>query len=422
MLSRQFGTVLSSRLGNAVFSATRPSHFVSYSATDQSTVRSLRDVIDGILVPGTVASFQRDGTAGFVLSLSATEESPPYVIDPRFPLFQQQLVTPKKSHWELANVFGDPSLVQVNRKPEPADFDSRRLGRIAESWVDFNLSYRSRNNSKFDKYAKRLGLLLAQDSALGPQRILAPYFCVSGIRDAWWQLSEELYETVRNVADNRIVVTRVLAVDSARTLRELVDEVTDHEVCIWVSGLDELRSDPSELTQYGEAIARLESGGRQTFALYGGFFAVLLSAIGLGGFSHGIGYGERREWRELPTSGPPPSRYYLPTAHRYILQADAQRLWLHDRALVGFDDDGEPRRLSYHGLMRRSVIARSREIEAFRGLGLRAVVEKLEEDLEDFHWRLYSDSPGEIVVRVGLNAVQHLQYWIDVLKDLGDLW
>ena len=62
------------------------SHYLSYGASDQKTVVDLRDVYNGILVPGTVAAFQREGTGGFVLSLSAAD-SIPYVIDPRSPLF-----------------------------------------------------------------------------------------------------------------------------------------------------------------------------------------------------------------------------------------------------------------------------------------------------------------------------------------------
>src|SRR5207245_1020479 len=92
------------------------SHYLAYGATDQETFRALRGAYTGVLVPGTIAAWQRQGTGGFVLALSATEQAPPYVIDPRFPLFQQPLKDPKASHEALADLLGDPDLI---RRIEP---------------------------------------------------------------------------------------------------------------------------------------------------------------------------------------------------------------------------------------------------------------------------------------------------------------
>lgn len=44
-------------------------HYLAYGATDQSTVRELAGKFTGLIVPGTVAAFQREGTGGFVLSV-----------------------------------------------------------------------------------------------------------------------------------------------------------------------------------------------------------------------------------------------------------------------------------------------------------------------------------------------------------------
>jgi hypothetical protein len=65
-------------------------HYLSYGSTDQLTARNLTDIYDGLLIPGTVAAFQAEGTRGFVLTLSAAK-SKDYIIDPRFPLFQNRL-------------------------------------------------------------------------------------------------------------------------------------------------------------------------------------------------------------------------------------------------------------------------------------------------------------------------------------------
>lgn len=398
-----------------MFNSDTPRHFLAYNASDQRTVRELAGSYDGILVPGTVATFQREGTAGFVLSLSATEEGPPYVIDPRFPLFQQPLEDVKKSHAALADLFDDPALI-ASDLPRPQEFDAERIERIAAAWVAFNLEYRTRQSTKFNKYADRLGEEVVVGDATGPQRVLAPYFCVRGSRDPWWDVSMALYEATEEAASGEIEVTRVLAAQSATALDEIVEETSVDNVCIWVSGLEELNSTPGSLAEYAEAIGKLHGSGRRSFALYGGFFAVALSAIGLGGCSHGVGYGEYRNWIELPRSGPPPTRYYLPTVHRYARQEEAQQLWLHDPLLVSKEVVNRPIDLDYHDLMLHSVLGRSQEIQDYRSLDLASTIDQLESDLDDFVRRIYSRTPNRLLIGVGDRLTRHLPGWIEALR------
>ncbi|MDE0268076.1 MAG: hypothetical protein OXI96_03445 [Acidimicrobiaceae bacterium] len=395
-----------------------PRHFISYSATDQKTVRELRGQYDGILVPGTVAAFQREGTAGFVLSMSSSETRPPYVIDPRFPLFQQQLPKVKRSHSELAKLLGDESLACADTWPSPKDFSDERTTALASSWVKFNLQYRDKQSAKFDKYAKRLGKQLDIAEASGPQRILAPYFCVSGLDDPWWEKSVALYEASLKACDEKLNVTRVLAADSPTALHHLINETATGDVCIWVSRLNELTTTAQQLSDYGLAIRELKDSNRRSFALYGGFFSVLLSAVGLGGASHGIGYGEARDWRELPRSGPPPSRYYLGTVHRYVSHDDAHQLWLHNRHLVGDGSDPPPINLHYHDLMLHSVQARSEEITNYSGLDLQSSIDRLRSEQQTFLHRLNHNSPSRLVHRIGTRTVGHLETWLEALEEL----
>ena len=207
-----------------------PRHFLGYSASDQRTVRELVGLYHGILVPATVATFQREGTAGFVLSLSATESRPPYVIDPRFPLFQQHIQKVKASHEALADILDDQNLIAAG-VPQPSDFTSKRIERIATAWVDFNLSYRTRQSAKFQKYADRLGEELDKSDAMGPQRVLAPYFCAHDASDPWWGKSVEFYNKTVEVADSRIAVTRVLAAKTPAGLLDLASQPGDDDVC-----------------------------------------------------------------------------------------------------------------------------------------------------------------------------------------------
>jgi hypothetical protein len=399
-------------------------HYLSYGASDQETVRLLRGSYDGLLVPGTVAAFQKEGTGGFVLSLSASGSGTPYVIDPRFPLFQQPIAVPKKSHDSLAAILGLPDSAE-ERGTTPAWFTTERLEAIAESWARFNCSYQDALGGKFEKYAKRLGEELKQEHAAGPLLVLAPYFVA--LNDEWWRLSCDLYDaTARHVsalAPGKMCV-QVVAVESPHELERRLPEVGD-VAAIWVSDLNELRAAASEdrarLVEYGRAIDDARRRNQRLFALYGGFFAVLLGNVGLGGLSHGIGYGESRAWEELPQSGPPPARYYLPELHRYVSVELAFNLWRGDvsRCACPVCNEEAPVFLEYHDLMKHSVYTRAREIKEWSALGAADAAARLTSERKEFIDKLRQSTLPDIAKEDAMNAARHLAGWIAVVQSLA---
>jgi hypothetical protein len=399
----------------------RFSHYLTYGATDQQTVRELRDFYDGLIVPGTVAAFQREGTGGFVLSLSATPEGPPYLIDPRFPLFQKANASPKKSHEALADLFEEPSLIR-DLDPSPEDFPPEVLAQIAKTWVEFNTSYESRQAAKFKKYASRLDEDVDEDDAKAPTAIVAPYFVSAG--DEWWSLTSDLLEETRNAAPSDMAVLSVTACATPTELDRRLAEGDDEKTLIWVSGLEELGPDSGALLSYGEAIRDANSRGQLCFALYGGFFAVLLGAVGLRGACHGIGYGEHRNWPELQQSGPPPARYYAPRFHRYIGQDLAYQLWSLDADLTACHCticEGGPPLLDYHDLMKHSVLARQAEIDRWSSLDLPDTLSLLERETDELEDDLAAAGLPAPLVGPAERSMRHLGNWIGVLRRLAGL-
>jgi hypothetical protein len=398
------------------------SHYLSYGATDQQTVRQLAGSFNGLLVPGTVASFQREGTGGFVLSLSAASAGTEYVIDPRFPLFQQALVNPKKSHTALAEIFGRPDLVRAT-DPLPDDFDAELIDTVARSWTDFNGGYQQQTGGKFAKYAERLGEPVELPNAKAPRYVLAPYLVASGITDPWWTKSQELFEATRRHVNDDDRCVRVVASASPHALAELLETVGDSKIAIWVSALDELRRTHDELAEYGRAIADFTDQGKKAFALYGGFFGVLLQNIGLSGLSHGIGFGESRAWIELPESGPPPARYYLPQLHRYVQPDEATQLLFADERLAACDCEdcgGEPPiALDYRALMSHSVRCRAMEIDSWGGLDVALAVSRLREETATYDDVLHASGLSQIIIARTERQMRHLLEWSQALELIG---
>jgi hypothetical protein len=396
-------------------------HYLSYGATDQQTVRFLANLYDGLLVPGTVAAFQREGTGGFVLALSALPDAPTYAIDPRFPLFQQRLPRPKQSHIALAELLGVPALVRAT-DPRPADFPDQMLATIAESWANFNGGYQVVAGSKFDKYARRLGHPVQPANAQPPRYVLPPYLIAQAPADPWWTVSARLYdETAARLHDPARAV-RVVATPDASSLGRLLSAVPDQRLAIWVSGLDELTASPQDLLAYARAIRASGDSGRSLFALYGGFFSVLLHSVGLGGSSHGIGYGENRSWIELPESGPPPARYYLPQLHRYVQPDEAARLYFADRRLAECHCDecngDAPLGLDYHALMRHSVRCRALEVEEWQALSIEEIRGRLRGEIDEFRGILHTSTLPEVAIARAETRSRHMVSWSDVFAQL----
>jgi hypothetical protein len=397
-------------------------HYLAYGATDQQTFRELRDTYSGVLVPATIAAFQRQGTGGFVLSLSATSEAPPYMIDPRFPLFQQALVSPKKSHTALAELLDDPDLIVSNRDPSPDAFDDDRIAAIARKWVEFNSGYGSKENEKFDKYAKRLGEdELRPEQAQGPEVILAPYFACDGSADPWWQRSALLFAHTRAAAGAGVQTLRVVCARFSGALGEMLESLGEPEqLVVWVSGLDEHNAPAHELVGYRQAIATAVERGHEPFALYGGFFSVLLGTEGLRGASHGVGFSEHRNWRELPESGAPPARYYLRRAHRYVPQDLAQALYHVSSDLTECPcphcAGRPPIALDYHELMKHSVWCRAEEIEAWYGVDPGTAADLLGTEYDALSAQISQAMLAPRIRTRANGAIAHLPDWTAALR------
>lgn len=403
---------------------TQFSHYLSYGASDQETVTELRkpEVYDGLLVPGTVAAFQKEGTGGFVLSLSASSARIPYAIDPRSPLFQQELVAPKKSHESLARILGLPE----DYEPVPESFTDSLVETIAANWVNFNGKYQEEAGGKFAKYAKRLGEEgLVLDSASPPHIILPPYFVANSVDDPWWSLTTKIYDATCNAArqlvpDKKCI--RVVATEHATALDGLCGALAkDAELVVWVSDLNELRATASELVAYGEAIEQAEKRGQKVFGLYGGFFSVLLGSTGLRGISHGIGYGESRNWIELPQSGPPPKRYYVEPFHRYVSQEFAERLWKAGiyRCECPVCGSTSPLLLEYHDVMKHSVYVRHKEISEWAVRSISECYQLLTKECAELTTSLANAKLEKIHQAKADDATRHLPTWLFALNQIA---
>lgn len=359
---------------------------------------------------------------GFVTTLSATRQAPPWVIDPRFPLFQQALPAAKASHRALAELLGDPQLVR-QRDPVPDDFDDDRIDLIARMWAAFNAQYTQLATDKtFDKYASRLHEVIARTTDREPpEAILPPYFAADGRSDRWWHRSKDLFAATA-VAAGDTTCLRVVCAKHVGAFDELLDDVSaDEDVVVWVSGLEETAASVAELRAYRHAVENARRRGQGTFALYGGFFSVLLGSAGLCGSAHGVGFSEHRNWVQLPESGAPPARYYLRRAHRFVSPDLAQQLHDEDPSITACScahcGGRPPIQLEYHDLMKHSVACRAEEIRLWYGQPLAEVVRLLQDEHASLAEQIQQISLAPAIRNRALQYIDQLQTWADALQN-----
>lgn len=346
------------------------SHFLAFGVSDQRTLISLAGEYDGMIVPGTIAAYQSDPTRGFVLSLNAAEKLP-YAIDSRFPLFQTHLPKPKPSHLLLAGILGLPEPPPGGRWLTEDSLRDEALEVIATNWIAFNGKFVDVQPEKFEKYAKRLKKALPQVEASGPRWILPPYLMKDADHPDAMEVSQRIWDLSTAAAETqgfRSRLRRVVAVQEASELSDAALASGESEVLVWVSNLDETRLENHDrLVAYGKSIISIHEQDVSPFALYGGFFAVMLRSVGLVGASHGVGQSEHRDHVELKTSGAAPPRFYVSRLHRYVPRDLASDLWRRNRDLIDSNYPGyvsrDPGEFDYHELMQHSVEARQHEIQ-----------------------------------------------------------
>lgn len=357
------------------------SHWLSYTHSDQSLLRdpSLARCWNALVVPGTLATFYFEGTGGFVLAQRA-----PYVIDPRTPLLQTIALKrpdPRASHLKLLEIH-DEAAVEFWPRQEIsiAHWQDGRWPAVVRRVIDFQLNYSTTATAKLSKYerlkAEARGEPVEQDQATDdPLALVPPYWAVRDRADPWWSLSRDAIELSASRHPGRI--RPILAADATAPIRMFVDLLDDlpstvSDVFCWRGSWDEASATIVDVEGWITLVREARARGIEVTNLYGGYLSVLLTALGLGGVSHGIGYSESRDVRRLGETGAPPTRYYVPAVHGFLPVPAAQPLvdhlpplWACGCAVCeGVAEDGRPLidRLSPEQRKRQFLLARAAEL------------------------------------------------------------
>ncbi len=383
-------------------------------------------------VPSTIASYYADATAAFVLSSAL-----PYIIEPRTPLFQNVLQSPRASHFTLAREMGSAvsSRMQEVSVPggeaspsfPPSFYSNGVCEEVVASMVAFQRDYGKRADEvtqRLDRYRTLLQRAGGEashysvvDERREPEYILCPYFAVRSDSDPWMRVMESIWAAA-SMMDESTSISPVISYSDVDSLSSTFAEVPENlsaTLFYWVPGFDERRVSLEELEAMRDFVEETASR-RKLVNLYGGYFSILLSIVGLHGFSNGLGYSESRDWPTLESTGATPARYYVRGLHAYLPTATATTLIEHDRHFrckCEVCDSGRrlPNDLSYHELKRHFAFARAWELKQLGKHSLADLCSRMRDDAKRCR-RVLRELPRALNV-----PTSHLMRWAAVLED-----
>lgn len=307
-------------------------HYLTYQHNVQKYFRHHVDKYSGVIVPMSIVVSFPGGTYGFIRALCAKDKKKRYAIDPRTPLFQKDWnrANVRKPHERMADALGEPFATKGLAGPlDAADFSGDALSVVVERCLSYQKRFRTREEDarKLAKYKKLLGV---EDlGELGdPQFLIPPYFQFNGEDDAWFEVSLRAVESAPAHSEG-IPIRPVLHMQNWGAVRDWpaivnrVKAVGCSELWLYPNFFKEHDASTEDLLLYRAAVEACTAAEVTPFVLFGGHYAIMLGAHGLGGFANGVGYGE---WRDsgYHRGGTAIQRVYIPRLHRYLDAPAAQ--------------------------------------------------------------------------------------------------
>lgn len=291
----------------------RPTVMFAYDGQRRSTLAMLRDLVDAVVVPGTVATFHHQAVPAVLWQLNRA-----YVIDPRTPLFQfGEGSAPKPSALTLARAYGEEFLARVHRRARVMTMTPDEWCAAAASWAAFQREYAPRGQFSFNPPpAAIVPLYLMSDASLGLE----------------WELSLAMVRATKRAVDDQAVWGVAALRSRDRTdpyvgaLDAMLARLSEHvdTVLVWLDACVEHDLQARAVASLAELAARHRH--LTIHSLYGGYLSLLRHPFGWAGTSSGIGYSESRAAAKLADSGSgtSPPRYYLPLVHAFTTPAVAE--------------------------------------------------------------------------------------------------
>lgn len=148
--------------------------------------------------------------------------------------------------------------------------------------------------------------------------MIAPYFYGENTTSPWYKITKELLRRALELQSKTpvfgvVCVPKDVLTDVAERNQIIADYSKAKGILIWISEFrDNIRQSKSTIQGFVDLVYGLTKPRRPVYSLYGGFPSLLLTSKGLTGVTQGLCYGDSKSAEQIPSQGPPPSRFYIP--------------------------------------------------------------------------------------------------------------
>jgi len=303
--------------------------------SEQGFFESNKDKYDVVVINANLASYFGPATATL---LSGMLKDKKYIVDPvthafghnpRYIMTDDEKPKVKTSIETLASYYGPPITTSLANQPNPRAVNERdfptisEISRLAERVIRFQEKFLIESIPADDLKYFDVDL----KTILKPYFFIAPYFYMeSSTIDRWLDINSGLVsESKRIVGTNKLYAEIVIdrgILDDKIAISRIVDAYIGPNACdgflIWISDLSEHEAASSTLQGLKQLVVELGKTGKPIINLFGGYFSLLLTKLGITGVCHGPGYGEDRD--VIPVGGGlPTSKFYLTPIHQRML-------------------------------------------------------------------------------------------------------
>jgi hypothetical protein len=306
-------------------------HFLRLGTHAESeTVRRARHTFDALFLNANLVEATPAACAALVYQINK-----PFVIDPytyAFTVPHQYLLSRGKGKTSQTQLRPKRSFVGMGKQ----FFDDPQfVGRRSLTADDIYPPDLARRVVAYQKEKLRAAVSdpadahIASSARLDPAMVIAPYFPL--LDDLGW------LDTNIKCLNEALVIdegTCGLIAVGQDVLNEKLSEIVAAyhstgvgKVFVWIDSFDEDVASRLLLDLYAKLITELRDLGIVTLNLFGGFFSCIAQGIGLGGFAHGLGYGENRRVIPVLGGGQPPPRYYAKPLHINMPVLDAASIF-----------------------------------------------------------------------------------------------
>ncbi|HUU78661.1 MAG TPA: hypothetical protein VMX55_09955 [candidate division Zixibacteria bacterium] len=316
-------------------------NFYRFNVTsEQSILKEQKDDYFGLTISAHLALFYKKFFSTYLRELDK-----PFFIDTVTYVFARDLTNTKKidkdgelslkkSYQKLID-YCDGNIKAILDKREfiPKDFFDNNgllINEFTEKIISLQKDFFSFKSVKsFDKYDKILGKKTGQLKLLF---LTAPYFYFESINDPWYKISLNMAQQALTIKDDfELYVILCFSKDMLlheSSITKMIDDFSGFDGYIfWISDFNEKEMTLNYLTSLISFIKKIAAKEKPVFNLYGEYFSLILSKMGLNGYSRGLGFSENKFIDACVTGGGQPKRFYSPLLHYSVSETNIVQLY-----------------------------------------------------------------------------------------------